>query len=257
MSSSASSLDTTEQAPVTASTSSPLFVSSFPGNPSATASSTNATSSTSAEPSLTSSAALYLYTFLATLVLLLAVSSAIVIRSLILRRRHQRIVEEAIRAGTWLPHQPYDPRGSRRRRDVGKKPKLWETWLRTDDGGADTKCTWDDIMPVYAAHVKSAPSSQSPRPESAQPRSDAQSRTMRFLRPFHTRFSAAAATSSPIVVLTPVSSSPSRSASPAVNVAVLIAMPTPHHTREGDGPPVVELGVVDVPLRDMSPSGEP
>ncbi|KAG1750562.1 uncharacterized protein EDB91DRAFT_1108178 [Suillus paluster] len=253
-----SSLDTTS-APVVTSTPTPLFMSTFPGTSTDTASSSTATSTNSAEPSLTSSAALYLYTFLATLVLLLAVSSAIVVRSLVLRRRHQRIVEEAIRAGTWLPHQPYDPRGSRRRREIGKKPKLWEAWLRSGDySGADGKCTWDDIMPVYAAHVKSAPPSQFPRPESVQTRSDSQSRSMRFLRPFHTRFStaAAAAPSSPIVASTPVSSSPSRSASPAVNVAVLIAMPTPHHTREVDGPPVVELGVVDVSLRDMSPSGE-
>ncbi|KAG1738023.1 hypothetical protein EDB19DRAFT_1829310 [Suillus lakei] len=236
----------------------PLFASSFPGTPTATASGSTATSSGSAEPSLTSSAALYLYTFLATLVLLLAVSSAIVIRSLILRRRHQRIVEEAIRAGTWLPHQPYDHRGSRRRRDIGKKPKLWEAWLRNGDeeGSADGKCSWDDIMPVYAAHIKSAPTARSPRPESPQPRSDASSRTMHFLRPFRTPFSPAPATSSPIVASTPVSSSPSTSAPPAVSVAVLIAMPAAQHAREVDGPPVVELGIVDVPLRDMSPSSE-
>lgn len=214
---------------------------------------------------------------IATLVLLLAVSSAIVIRSLILRRRHQRIVEEAIRAGTWLPHQPYDPRGSRRRRDVGKKPKLWEAWLRSGDeeGPADIKCAWDDIMvrfsraerpasavanfmsqPVYAAHIKSSPRPRSSRPQSPQTRSDASSRTMRFLRSYRTPFSPAPATSSPIVPSTPVSSSPSTSAPYSVSVAVLIAMPAPYHAREADGPPVIELGVVDVPLRDMSPSGD-
>jgi hypothetical protein len=83
---------------------------------------------------------------IATLVLLLAVSSAIVVRSLVLRRRHQRIVEEAIRAGTWLPHQAYDPRSSRRRRDIGKKPKMWEAWLRSGHGGGDSKCAWNDII---------------------------------------------------------------------------------------------------------------
>lgn len=199
------------------------------------------------------------YTFLATLVLLLAVSSAIVIRSLVLRRRHQRIVEEAIRAGTWLPHQPYDPRGSRRRREIGKKPKLWEAWLRSGDeeGPADIKCAWDDIMPVYAAHIKSSPSPRSSRPQSPQSRSDASSRTMRFLRSYRTSFSPAPATSSPnIVPSTPVSSSPSTSAPYSVSVAVLIAMPTAYHARETDGPPVIELGVVNVPLRDMSPSGD-
>ncbi|KAG1809113.1 uncharacterized protein BJ212DRAFT_1380348 [Suillus subaureus] len=237
----------------TSSTSSPLFTSSFPGAPT----STGSDSGNSDEPSLTSSAALYLYTFLATLVVLLAVSSAIVIRSLVLRRRHQRIVEEAIRAGTWHPHQPYNPRGSRRRRDIGKKPKLWEAWLHSGDeeGLTDSKCTWDDIMPVYAAHIRSAPTPRSPRPESPQIQTDASSRTIRFLRPFRTPFSPALMTS-PIVPSTPVSSSPSTSAPPAVSVAVLIAMPTPKHAREADRPPVIELGVVDVPLRDTSPSGD-
>ncbi|KAG1773271.1 hypothetical protein EV702DRAFT_1131251 [Suillus placidus] len=248
----------TDVATSSASSTSPLFTSSFPGTPTVTNSDSTASSTNSPEPSLTSSAALYLYTFLATLVLLLAVSSAIVIRSLVLRRRHQRIVEEAIRAGTWLPHQPYDPRGSRRRRDIGKKPKLWEAWLRSsnEEGPADGKCAWYDIMPVYAAHIKSVATPQSPRPESPQIRSDPSSRTMRFLRPFRTPFSPAPATSSPIVPSTPVFSSPAISAPPAISVAVLIAMPTPQHAREGDGPPAIELGVVEVLLRDMNPSGD-
>lgn len=206
------------------------------------------------------------YTFLATLVLLLAVSSAIVIRSLILRRRHQRIVEEAIRAGTWLPNQPYEPRGTRRRRDIGRKPKLWEAWLRSgEEEQGKSKCAWDDIMPVYAAHIKSAPIPRSPSPQIATTTTDASSsRTMRFLRPFpfpfRTPFSPSASNtpgmSSPIVPCTPVSSSPLASAPPAVSVAVLIAMPTPRHPREADGPPVIELGVVNVPLTDMGPSGD-
>ena len=57
---------------------------------------------------------------------------------------------------------------------------------------------------------------------------------------------------------TPLSSSPSLSAPLAVRVAVLIAMPAPpqQYAREMDGPPVVELGVVELPSQDMSPSGE-
>ncbi|KAJ7632061.1 hypothetical protein B0H17DRAFT_1217615 [Mycena rosella] len=42
------------------------------------------------------------YTFLATLILLLGVSSAIVVRSLLLRRRHAHMVAEAIANGTWV-----------------------------------------------------------------------------------------------------------------------------------------------------------
>lgn len=82
---------------------------------------------------------------IATLVLLLAVSSAIVIRSLILRRRHHRLVEEAIRTGTWLPHRF---ESGRRRRDIGQKPKLWEAWLNDDDedGEENEKRKWGDLM---------------------------------------------------------------------------------------------------------------
>ncbi|KAJ8580043.1 hypothetical protein M405DRAFT_834984 [Rhizopogon salebrosus TDB-379] len=184
---------------------------------------------------------------IATLVLLLAVSSAIVVRSLVLRRRHQRIVEEAIRAGTWLPHQAYDPRSSRRRRDIGKKPKMWEAWLRSDHGGGDSKCAWNDIIPIHAAYNNATP--QFTTEESAQTQTDVQSRTIRLLRPFHRRSSSLV---SPNVASMPASSSPSTSASPAVRVAVLIAMPIPpqQRSREMDGPPLVELGVVELPLRD-------
>jgi len=188
---------------------------------------------------------------IATLVLLLAVSSAIVVRSLVLRRRHQRIVEEAIRAGGWPPHQPYDPRGSRRRRDIGKKPKMWEAWLHSGHAGGDSKCAWNDITPMHAAYNNTTP--QFPTEESAQTQTDMQSRTMRFLRPFHRRSSSLA---SPNVASIPASSSPSTSAPPAIRVAVLISMPIPpqQRSREMDGPPVVELGIVELPLRDTGPS---
>lgn len=89
---------------------------------------------------------------IATLVLLLAVSSAIVVRSVILRRRHQRLVEEAMLTGTWVPNR-FDPRSGRKRRDIGKKPKLWEAWLQSsdDDGdGADgAKGKWNIIMASF------------------------------------------------------------------------------------------------------------
>ncbi|KAJ7764447.1 hypothetical protein B0H14DRAFT_371057 [Mycena olivaceomarginata] len=63
------------------------------------------------------------YTFLATLILLLGVSSAIVVRSLLLRRRHRRMVAEAIANGTWLPPTP------RAKVDLRKKPRLWDAWV--------------------------------------------------------------------------------------------------------------------------------
>lgn len=86
------------------------------------------------------------YTSLAaTLVLLLAVSSAIVIRSLVLRRRHRRIVDEAIRTGTWPP-QRFESTTGRRRRDIGQKPKLLEAWLHANDDEDDEKRKWVGIM---------------------------------------------------------------------------------------------------------------
>jgi hypothetical protein len=63
------------------------------------------------------------FTFLATLFLLLFVSSAIILRSFILRRRFRRRIEEAILAGVIPP--PHTARVSRRRA-IGEKPKLWE-----------------------------------------------------------------------------------------------------------------------------------
>ncbi|KAJ7506976.1 hypothetical protein B0H11DRAFT_187814 [Mycena galericulata] len=85
------------------------------------------------------SAQLYLYTFLATLILLLGVSSAIVMRSLILRRRHRRMVEEAIANGTWVPPTP------RVKVDLRKKPRLWDAHIAPPvlDARADE---WEGIM---------------------------------------------------------------------------------------------------------------
>lgn len=102
--------------------------------------------------SIATSASLYLYTFLATLVLLLTVSAAIVVRSFILRRRHRLMVEEAIRNGTWIPPtQPSRPA----RVDLSKKPVLWEAYI-DDKGGppgqTEQSREWDLIKPFSAAY---------------------------------------------------------------------------------------------------------
>ncbi|KAF9234561.1 hypothetical protein BU15DRAFT_65619 [Melanogaster broomeanus] len=204
------------------------------------------------------------YTFLATLVVLLIISSSIVVRSLILRRRHQALVEEAIRAGTWTA-QHQDPRSGRRRRDFGEKPKLWETWTHSIDDDSDCgsggKGKWIDIMPLYAGYINQSPSStasrQAPLPESAANAIERQSPPARFLRPFSRRPippSSQPVTASPIAaeVSSSPSSSPTRSSSPAARVAVLIAMPSPaqKHNRDEDGSPVVEIGVVEIGVKD-------
>lgn len=83
---------------------------------------------------------------IATLVLLLVVSSVIVVRSLFLRRRHRRLIEATIQAGTgtWTPTNPTN----RRRRNIGEKPKVWETWVQRaeDKGGGKAIEAWGSIL---------------------------------------------------------------------------------------------------------------
>ncbi|KAF9519694.1 hypothetical protein BS47DRAFT_1336789, partial [Hydnum rufescens UP504] len=74
-----------------------------------------------------SSNSLYLFTFLTTLLLLLAVSCGIVFRSFVLRRRFRRRVEAAIAAGVLLPEQVDALR--RRGPPIGEKPKMFEVHI--------------------------------------------------------------------------------------------------------------------------------
>lgn len=60
---------------------------------------------------------------LATLVILLGVSGAIVLRSFTIRRRTQRLVEEAIRNGTYVPPEARVPA------HLLEKPKLHDTHI--------------------------------------------------------------------------------------------------------------------------------
>ncbi|KIJ09194.1 hypothetical protein PAXINDRAFT_172568 [Paxillus involutus ATCC 200175] len=166
--------------------------------------------------------------------------------------------------GTWVPNR-FDPRSGRKRRDIGKKPKLWEAWLQSsdDDGdGADgAKGKWNIIMPVCASYVNrlsaATLSRQGLPAESAESVIEPQSRPSRFLRPFSGRLPTPSlqlvtVSSMATQVSSSSSSSPTRSSSPAVRVAVLIAMPVPlqKHNRDEDGPPVVEIGIIEVGVKD-------
>ncbi len=141
-------------------------------------------------PLITSS----VYTFLATLLVLLAISSAIVIRSVFLRRRRRRIIQDAIQKGVWTPgglaHLARLGVGTEfgvgmggnaalaRTKDIGKKPKMWEVYLHAPEDiptvsgqgsraeetkrgkviNSAWKCErgtyWDDILPLHAALVE-------------------------------------------------------------------------------------------------------
>ncbi|KAJ7609933.1 hypothetical protein FB45DRAFT_1066483 [Roridomyces roridus] len=99
------------------------------------------------------SAQLYLYTFLATLVLLFLVAGGILWRSSFIRRRNQRIVDEAIANGTWNPPMRYFPV------DLKMKPKMWDAHIvpPLDSPPAD----WVNIMPFAGSYIPTATSSGS------------------------------------------------------------------------------------------------
>ena len=83
----------------------------------------------------------YRFTFLATLILLVLISFAIVFRSLVLRRRFRHQMEEALAAGAILPMPSL--RSNRRRRnrtDPGERPIIYDTWVTP--GGEK----WEYIM---------------------------------------------------------------------------------------------------------------
>ncbi|PCH40078.1 hypothetical protein WOLCODRAFT_162076 [Wolfiporia cocos MD-104 SS10] len=198
---------------------------------SSTASETaSATTSNANSGSHTTPSSLYLFTFLATLFLLLFVSGAIVLRSFILRRRFRRRIEEAIAAGVVLA--PQNAGSSRSYRKL-EKPELWDALLAPAADDA-----WRSIMPV-AAKTSFLPSpgagSGSPDPAStASPLQSATTPSRSLLRPFVRRRT----TAPPSQPLTPVPTSPQpqsesvpmdlMATSSAVQVTVLIQMPNPH-----------------------------
>ncbi|KAJ3557551.1 hypothetical protein NM688_g1414 [Phlebia brevispora] len=234
-------------------------------------------SSTSASPTdpanspiLSSQAALYLYTFLVTLILLLTVSAAIVLRTYFLRRRHRRLVEEAIRNGTYVPP-------IRTPRTLGARPRLHDAVLNfyddddetEEDSGKSHTTRWTDITPlaVWLSGGEGKPKpSQTPHPSPPSPSMS----TERRLRWVHRRLRRALLledTSGVNVAqpIAPVSPSPSASDLPHtpqsislatnLHVAVLISMPSPpeykqkilQHQRQSVASASLPSAVVDLP----------
>ncbi|KDN49772.1 hypothetical protein RSAG8_01837, partial [Rhizoctonia solani AG-8 WAC10335] len=120
---------------------------------------------------------LYLFTFLTTLLLLLAVSCGIVIRSFVLRRRFHRRVEEAIAAGVLLPGEGdmgMRPGGriGAFRRPIGEKPKMWEIWIDPSVGKKHPSASseWSNIRPFATTQISevSTDTAAPPKAEMAQ-----------------------------------------------------------------------------------------
>ncbi|KAI0920130.1 hypothetical protein AcW1_001952 [Taiwanofungus camphoratus] len=228
-------------------------------------------------PTLTSSASLYLYTFLATLVLLLSVSAAIVVRSYLIRRRQRRQLEEAIRDGTYIP-----PPQLSRQRKFGEKPSLHDVYLMSDRekgrdhlrSGEGSKNEWNTIMPVAATVMKATAASSETKPT---PQPTPQSTTlMAWLRPLRRQTQPSAETAIPLSSMAqqqsstdflspqPSSSVPLMSSqtesltgvalseAEQVRLTVLIAMPTRHREHHNDDEvqlPHIDFGIAQVPFR--------
>ncbi|WVQ93480.1 hypothetical protein IAU59_000554 [Kwoniella sp. CBS 9459] len=156
----------------------------------ASSSSTSATSTTSSSSSTSgvpwvngapsgSSTTLYLFTFLITILVLGLISSALLLRAYILRRRFHRRVEEALRAGRPLPADAaaalgLGPRrtglGARGKKEKkhGLMPTMWESEMQRDSGGDNRdsehddetrdvmmekeESKWDDLTPLSVLH---------------------------------------------------------------------------------------------------------
>ncbi|KAJ7069831.1 hypothetical protein C8F01DRAFT_1114210 [Mycena amicta] len=172
--------------------------------PSSSSATASATSSSSSSPSLNSN--LYLFTFIATLLILLFVSSGVIIRALFLRAMHRRRVDRALAQGLVL----FPEQGSNKL-SFGVQPKLFDVWL-TDQ--KKPQPVWSDITPISLQPVSS----------------------------METKHSLWASTISSRSQSTIRSTAPSEFATDLLQVSVVIAMPAPSQPPDSDQLPEVALG---------------
>jgi len=174
------------------------------------------------------STSLYLFTFLSTLFLLLVVSTAIVLRSFLLRRRYHMELEEHLGD---IHRQPRDTPGASRKRNFGAKPKLWDMWIRQDDLQNRPADELADIKPLSVTYL---PQETKPRGLASTPRrSPSQERR-------HERSAAFLSSLFANPLPRPLfenehpgddSASPSTEIPRKVQVSVVISMPTPHNRK--------------------------
>ncbi|KAI0785269.1 hypothetical protein C8Q75DRAFT_776628 [Abortiporus biennis] len=178
---------------------------------------------------------LYLFTFLATLFVLLFVSCAIVLRSFIIRRRYRRQIEEAIATGAMIPPPPGTFGGSgRRQREFGEKPKLWDVEARNGKG-----LSWNVVLPVSAYIPPSPTKLASSSASSTSSDDESHHRVSRFtalFHPFaHRRAHSSLSSPSTPIPLSPTSSSQVIDAklinAERVDVSVVIQFPNPRRPR--------------------------
>ncbi|KAF7304028.1 hypothetical protein MIND_00634000 [Mycena indigotica] len=203
--------------------------------------------------------ALYLYTFLSTLVILLLVSAAIVIRSLFLRRQ-QRI---AIANGTWIPPPMPFPGGTGRRRHnpyAGlPKPVLFDVFLEANSEKL-RESRWNGLQPLCVVSVPlHSDSVVSPTPLPNAPSTLPPSSTSlvpRTLRTAYHYFYPPSPPPTPPPSAPPIPEPKATELSPSdptvVRLGLLVAMPCPElspHEEELELP-YIEFGVVQVDVAD-------
>jgi len=183
---------------------------------------------------------LYLFTFLSTLFLLLVVSTAIVLRSFLLRRRYHMQLQEQLDD---IFRPPRDTPGTSRRRNFGAKPKLWDTWVRLEDPQNNPVNDWADIKPLSVAYIPQETKPQA-LPSTAR-RSPSQERRNERSTVFLASLFANPLPRHPFENDRPGddSASPSAEISRRVQVSVIISMPTPNHRK----PPVSDSGEEEFP----------
>ncbi|KAJ7441525.1 hypothetical protein B0H11DRAFT_2096121 [Mycena galericulata] len=202
---------------------------------------------------------LYLFTFLATLLLLGMVAGTIIARSVYLRRQQQRLI-----ASGWVPPPPRRPKGEL---DLGQKPRIFDAHLGHALSASELN-QWESLLPFSATYlsptaprirgtephlqlidaVSAVPSASSP---ASLIRRNLLSRPRRILQ--HT------STNTPIEPPPDPEMGIPLSEIPKVRacVAYIIAMPMEHPAlgknvfeddKEESSVPVLELGVTEVEL---------
>lgn len=191
------------------------------------------------------------YTFLVTLILLVAVTFTVIARSIILRRRDRQSLAQATneRFAADVGLSIYGTR--RRQRVVGEKPALWQMWTRSPDDVRKERgrVVWTDIKPVSIAYIDKEEDKEQP------PQCPPLLRTQKVRGPFHRRPSSSQESPTSL----PCFEAPSSGLSDTfqLRISVLVAMPAPEYSAsfshpwkdrplEVDRLPPIEIGVVEM-----------
>ncbi|KAG1825339.1 hypothetical protein EV424DRAFT_676162 [Suillus variegatus] len=173
---------------------------------------TSQTSSTGGNQPPSTSTTLYLFTFLATLFVLLLISASIIFRSFLVRRRFRRRVEDALAQGIYIDLQPTAL--GLTSRYIGEKPSVHEAWVEQDV--SREKSQWQAIMPVAVLLTHRV----EPTAESQLPHDPIQQQRPSFLARFKRR--STSPDPHPATTLRH-----SASSDDSASVCVLISMPDP------------------------------